>query len=125
MCVLLSHVYLLALLLCNVVQYVIILLSFMFVLLVLCLFYCSVRLLFILSVLCYCVVFCFIVFVLCCVCVLCTCVLNTTTGWKPTIAVNKPKSKSVQVTGPELRIQKGHSFNFYVILNFIVTLCTP
>jgi hypothetical protein len=72
MCVLLSHVYLLALLLCNVVQYVIILLSFMFVLIVLRLFYCSVRLLFILSVLCYCVVYFVLLFFLC-LCFVCLC----------------------------------------------------
>jgi hypothetical protein len=46
--------------------------------------FCSVWLLFIFSVSCYCIVHYVLLFFcsLCSVCVFCTCVLNTATGWK-------------------------------------------
>jgi hypothetical protein len=82
-CVLQSYVYIFALLLCMsfhcsvcylIVSYVYITCHVCFNVLYICFF---------LSVLCYCVVFFVLLFFVCSVCVLCTCILNTATGWKP------------------------------------------
>jgi hypothetical protein len=84
MCVLQCYVYLLALLLCMLFHCSVCYLIVLYVCINCLMFvFCSVWLLFTFSVPCHCIVLYVLLYFLCSVCVVCTCILNTATGWKP------------------------------------------